>query len=208
MTTASRPAPGAESAVVHAEPADLDTVSRIIADAFHGLAVSEWLIPDPDARRQIFPSYFRIVAERAVAAGGAYTTVGRSAAALWIARVPGRPEPEDGLEVEEVTGPWAGRFRLLDVALGARLPGFGCDHLAMLAVLPGHQRRGTGTALLAARHAQLDRPPQGLAYLEASSAESREFYLARGYIDHGPPIELPDGPGMYPMVRPPRAGHG
>ncbi len=206
MTAASMPAPGAESAVIRAEVPDLDMVCRIIAEAFHRLAVSEWLIPDPDARREIFPAYFRIIAGQALAAGGAYTTADRSAAALWIPRVPGRPEYDS--KVERVTAPWAGRFRLLDVTLGARLPGFRCDHLAMLAVLPGHQRRGTGTALLAARHAQLDLPPECPAYLEASSRETREFYLAREYIDHGPPIELPDGPSMYPMVRLPRAGHG
>jgi GNAT superfamily N-acetyltransferase len=208
MTAANTPAPGAQNAVVRAEAADLDTVSRIIAEAFHGLAVSEWLIPDPHARRQIFPAYFRIVAGQALAAGGAYTTAGRSAAALWIPRIPGQPEPEHDSKIEEVTGPWAGRFALLDVAMTARLPGFGCDHLAMLAVLPGHQRRGTGAALLAARHAQLDLPPQSPAYLQASSPESREFYLARGYSDHGPVIELPGGLSMYPMVRLPRAGHG
>jgi GNAT superfamily N-acetyltransferase len=208
MTAASMPAPGAENTVVRADGADLDTVSRVIADAFHELAVSEWLIPDPDARREVFPPYFRIFARQAIAAGGAYTTGDRSGAALWIPRVPGQLEPAYDPETEEVTGPWAGRFRLLDAAMTARLPGFRCDHLAMLAVLPGYQRRGTGTALLAARHAQLDLPPQSPAYLEASSPPAREFYRARGYADHGPPIELPGGLSMYPMVRLPRAGHG
>ena len=73
-------------------------------------------------------------------------------------------------------------------------------HLAILAVRPDSQGQGIGTALLQAHHATFDW--QGIAaYLEASDERTRDLYLRHGYTDHGEPIELPDGPSMYPMVR-------
>jgi hypothetical protein len=78
--TAASPGPG----VVCAGPADLDALSELIADAFHRLAVSRWLITDPYARRRIFPGYFRLLVAYAMVAGVAYTTPGRDAVALWL----------------------------------------------------------------------------------------------------------------------------
>ena len=56
---AGRPMPpdrGQHGNVLPADAADLDTLSQVIADAFHDLAPSRWLIADPDARRRIFPA--------------------------------------------------------------------------------------------------------------------------------------------------------
>jgi len=55
--TAACPGPG----VVCARPADLEDLSDLIAAAFHDLAPSRWLIPDPAARRRVFPGYFRLI---------------------------------------------------------------------------------------------------------------------------------------------------
>jgi hypothetical protein len=35
-------------------------LSQVIAEAFHDLPPSHWLIADPDVRRRVFPGYFRI----------------------------------------------------------------------------------------------------------------------------------------------------
>ena len=53
--------PGYEASgtVIRATEADLDVLSQVIADAFHDVAPSRWLITDPGARQQIFPGYFR-----------------------------------------------------------------------------------------------------------------------------------------------------
>ena len=67
-------APGTSPAVVRAGEADLDVLSQVIADAFHDLAPSRWLIPDPGARREIFPGYFRLYLEHALASGTVHTT--------------------------------------------------------------------------------------------------------------------------------------
>ena len=193
------------SDVVRAAPADRDALSQLIADAFCDLAPSRWLIADRATRRKIFPGYFRIYVEHALEAGVAYTTTDRAAAALWIPAGRDAPAPpvRYGQRLAAATGPWASRFQAFDVALEARHPaGFPHHHLALLAVRPSRQGHGIGTALLRFHHQILDRASLP-AYLEASGLRTRALYLRHGYADHGPPVYLPDGPLMYPMLRPP-----
>jgi GNAT superfamily N-acetyltransferase len=209
----ARPGPAAGARghrVVHAVQADIEVLSRVIADAFHDLAVSRWLIPDGLARRAIFPGYFRILLQHALAAGLVCTTPRRTATALWLPAT-GPAAPPDGYagQLAEATGPFLDRFLAFDEELARHdLADVLHHHLAILAVRPDTQGQGTGTALLQAHHATFDW--QGIAaYLEASDERTRDLYLRHGYTDHGTPIRLPGGPPMYPMVRlPPRATGG
>lgn len=81
------------------------------------------------------------------------------------------------------------------------------NHLAILAVHPGHQGRGIGTALLRAHHARLDQAGTP-GYLEASSPRNRALYQRHGYtLRPGGPFHLPGGgPPMWPMWRAPGTG--
>lgn len=207
MTPRRGPAVNATGAmVVGAERADLDVVSGVIADAFHPLAVSQWLIPDPDARRQVFPGYFRIYAEHAMATGKVLTTSDRDAVALWLPVGENGPSPPDNYDerLAAATGAWNSRFVALDEAFEKHHPvGAPHQHLAILAVRPDRQGAGIGTALLDWHHAALDEAALP-AYLEASALDTREIYLRHGYADYGGPIRLPGGPMMYPMMRQPR----
>ncbi len=224
MTASNQPA--AATGIVRAGEADIEALSLVIADAFFPLAPCRWLIPDETARREIFPAYFRMLVEHAMSGGIVHATPARDAAALWIPLGTRLPDPPAGYHerLAQVTGPWAGRFAVFDAALDAsHLTGTAHHHLAILAVRPGRQGHGAGTALLDAHHASLDQ--EGLtAYLEASDERTRGLYLRHGYGDHGAPIELNDGllagsgdlmPGqpagsarMYPMVRRPGPGTG
>lgn len=195
---------GPPAGIVTAGAADLDALGQVIADAFHSLPPSRWLIPDPAARREILPGYFRMLAELALAAGVVHTTTDRTAAALWLPVGPSGPDqPADYPDrLAAAAGSWADRFTAFDAALEARHPvGVAHHHLAILAVRPDHQGQGTGTALLRWYHRELDRAPARPAYLEAADERTRRVYLHRGYADHGPPIQLPDGPRMFPMWR-------
>jgi GNAT superfamily N-acetyltransferase len=210
----------AAHAVVPAGPGDIGLLSQLIAGAFRPLEVSQWLLPDQDARREIFPRYFRMYVERAFADGLVHTTPDLAAVALWIPGS-GPAEPPDGYDEQlaSITGPWVNRFHVFDAELDAHHPiGTEHHHLAILAVSPGRQGQGIGTALLNAHHAaldQLDIP----AYLEAASERTRAIYLRHGYADYGGPVVLPgslplDADGiagqtppaafMYPMLREPQ----
>jgi ribosomal protein S18 acetylase RimI-like enzyme len=205
----SRPAgPGPLPGVIAAGPADTDALSHLTADAFFALPPSRWLIADPAARRAIFPSYFRIYVEHALATGIVHTTPDRTAAALWLptgAGLPG-PPPGYGERLAAVTGPHHTRFAAFDAALERHHPaGTAHHHLALLAVAPGHQGQGTGSMLLRAHHTALDDDAIP-AFLEAATVRTRRLYQRHGYkFRPDAPIRLPDaGPLMWPMWREPR----
>jgi GNAT superfamily N-acetyltransferase len=185
--------------VLIADADDAGRLSQVIADAFHDLPPSPWLIQDPVARRRIFPPYFRLFVEHTLAAGVVQTTPARDAVALWL---PSDAVPPDdyGSRLESVTAGWTPRFVTFDEALDKHHPvGVAHHHLAILAVRPDRQGLGIGSALLSAYHAGLG--PGEPVYLEASCPRSRELYLRHGYADRGEPYYLPDGPPMCPMWR-------
>lgn len=206
MTPTHTPAGHAGRILARADETDVDTLSQVIAEAFFDLPPSRWLIEDLAARRAIFPAYFRLYVEHALACGLVHTTSEHDAVALWLPVGPGAPGPPDGYgtRLVAITGPLIGRFETFDAALETRHPAATPhQHLAILAVRPGQQGQRTGTTLLAARHATLD--AEGIpAFLEASSPDSRRLYLRHGYADYGPRIDLPGGPVLYPMWRQPR----
>jgi GNAT superfamily N-acetyltransferase len=194
--------------IIRAEPEDAAVLSAVIAEAFFDLPPSLWLIKDEASRRRIFPFYFRILVEHAIANGIVHTTPDRAAAALWLPAGSEPPRPPDRYaeRLRMVTTPWTSRFTEFDAALDSRhLAGTAHHHLALLGVWPGQQGRGIGTALLQAHHDWLDQAGVA-AYLEASCQRNRRLYRRNGYDDYGPPICLTDGPQMFPMVRQPRRG--
>lgn len=192
---------------VTATAADIPVLADVIAEAFFDLPPSRWLVPDRAERRRIWPGYFRIYLEHAMAAGAVHTTPGRDAAALWIPAGQNPPDPPEGYDeaLAEVAGTYLDRFTAFDAALDQRHPtGFAHHYLAVLAVRSDRQGQGTGTALLQAHHRHLDTTVRQPAYLEASSERTRRVYRHRGYADFGPPVALPGGPPMFPMIRQPR----
>jgi GNAT superfamily N-acetyltransferase len=205
--TTARPDVG----VVRAGPADLEVLSLLIAEAFHDLAPSRWLIADPAARRRIFPGYFGLYVTHALAAGLVHTTPSRDGVALWLPAGPGVLGPPLGEGQQLATADrWTDRFAVFDQALEEHHPvGVHHQHLAILAVRPGCQGRGIGSTLLATRHHDLDR--DGVpAYLEASSPRARDLYQRHGYtLRPDAPFCLPGGgPPFWPMWREPARAAG
>lgn len=207
----------AAARVIRALPQDAAELSALIALAFRDLPPSVWLVPDPAAREALFPEYFRLYVDQALATGTVYTTPDRDAVALWMPY--GAPEPDgDGhsdhgagydARLAAVTGALVDRFRAFDAQLDRHHPAGGRhDHLAVLAVHPKLQGRGLGSALLDEHHRALARREEPVAaYLEAASIDGRRLYARHGYRDLPTPIPFPDGvPAtamMYPMWRPP-----
>lgn len=193
--------------VIRAGDSDVGVLGQVIADAFFDLPQSRWLIPHPGARRAIFPAYFEIVVEHALANGFVQTTADRDAAALWIQVEHELPPPQADylLRLADATGTWVDRFVAFDAALERHHPvGEPHHHLAILAVRPDRQGQGIGTSLLTAYHQQLDQTARLPAYLEAADERTSRLYLRHGYATRAKgPFSLPDaGPPMWPMTRP------
>ena len=157
---------GPHDQIVVAQPQDTDVLSRVIALSFHPLDPSCWLIPDADARREIFPGYFRLYVEDAMERGRVYTTADRTAVALWFPGGDGDDSGSDSdggsdgdkesaaaeydAKLAAATGSWVDRFRTFDGLLDAHHPtDIRHDHLAILAVHPDHQHQGIGSRMLA-----------------------------------------------------------
>jgi GNAT superfamily N-acetyltransferase len=191
-----RPAP-----VRLAGPADVDAAAACIAEAFHPLALSAWLVADPGRRGHVLFEVLRIHLEFAVSSGWVWLADGGNGVAVWLPGGVGPPPGYDGrlAAAASIHGP---RLRYLGEAFDGRRPRRGHLLLTFLAVAPARQGLGIGSALLAWEHRALDRGGTP-AYLEASSVASRRLYLRHGYRDHGPAVDLPNGPRIWPMVREP-----
>jgi GNAT superfamily N-acetyltransferase len=192
--------------VARAQPRDAGQLTEVIAEAFLQIAPCRWLLPEQSDRVRLLPRLLRLDVEDALSGGTVYTTTWRDAAALWLARDPGRASrPFDHERVAAAVGDKyaerAGRYHDL---VEAAHPAEPHDYLLILAVRPDRQRAGVGSALLAAHHQRLDLTGRA-AYLEASDTGTREVYLRHGYRVMDPPgIDLP-GPDtvLYRMWRDP-----
>ncbi|GAA1681682.1 GNAT family N-acetyltransferase [Fodinicola feengrottensis] len=193
-----------EVSIRRADATEGAAVAQVIATSFHDLDVSQWLVPDPADRARIFPSYFRIVVDLALAHGTVLVAPDYSGVVVNLA-VPG-PDPEDYDErLAEACGPWVDRMQTLDEAMhGAHPTGRGAhDYCALFGVMPQYQNKGLGSALLNAWCEAMDSTGTP-AYLEASNSNSRRFYERVGFVDCAEPLPLPyEGERMYPMWRDP-----
>jgi len=177
------------------------TVAGLVATAFNPLDVSQWLVPDPQERYDIFPHYFGIVVDHALECGTVHVTNDLTGAAVWLP-VPHPEIPGYDDKIEAACGEWADRFRQLDAAMHKAHPTKADhDYLAFLAVHPTRQGHRYGTALLRHHLDHLDEAGRP-AYLEASNSRSRDLYERLGWSDCAPTLDLPyQGERMYPMWR-------
>lgn len=183
-------------------PAETDVRARALVSAFVDDAVSRWLVPDADAREQVYLDWFCLVVEHADRVGA--VKAGESVVEVWLRGTEGEPPRmlDDAGErrMAEVAAPFLDRVGALSELTGARHPVEAHWYLALIGVAPHRQRTGVGTAALTASLREYDRA--GLpTYLEASSLASRALYARLGFADLGSPIELPGGPNLYPMWR-------
>jgi GNAT superfamily N-acetyltransferase len=189
-------------------PVDHTEISRLVAMAMHDGPVARWMQPDPVTRHRVSPDYFAIFVGNALSHGEVYVTTegdtGRlTGAALWFPLTAELPTPIDyERRLKEIADDAYDRACQLDALLEAAHPLAPSHHyLAFLAVRPDQQRRGLGSALLDRHHRRLD--AAGLpAYLEANDPRNRDLYLRHGYRVRSV-LELPDGPPLWTMWRPP-----
>ncbi|MGW2832005.1 GNAT family N-acetyltransferase [Streptomyces sp. NPDC001286] len=194
-------------AIRTADEGDRDMVARLLDEAFQDDPVSGWVFPGDEYRRTTHHRLMAAFTGIVLAEGRIDVTEDGSACALWLP-VPAEahePDADDAKQLRDAVDPDNERVELIGRLTADIHPaGRAHEYLWMIGVRPGRQGEGLGTALI--RHV-LDRcDRENLpAYLEASSARSRALYERLGFEPARAPLDLPDGPSMWPMWREPRA---
>jgi ribosomal protein S18 acetylase RimI-like enzyme len=193
-------------AIRRAGEGDREAVTRLLDEAFQDDPVSSWVFPDAEHRRRTHPLLMAAFLDAVLDEGHVDVTEDGSACALWLS-VPAEAheEDEDGpAQLREAIDPGNERVELIGrLTAGIHPEGRAHEYLWMIAVTPGRQSEGLGTALI--EHA-LDRCDRERlpAYLEASNARSRGLYERLGFSFTGRALDLPSGPSMWPMWRDPQ----
>jgi amino acid transporter/GNAT superfamily N-acetyltransferase len=180
-------------------------VSTVLSDAFVTGEIAEWLVPDLEDRRRIYPAYWAMAVEHALSGAGEVFAGGApSGVAIWYPAAYGPPNAEPGdvqRRLEAICGPYAPRFRALHQAMADAHPAVPHHYLAFVGVRPELQGQGIGTALVRHRLRELDEAGMP-SYLEATNRRNLALYVHLGFRPTGSPIALPDnGPKLYPMWR-------
>ncbi|MEV5429911.1 GNAT family N-acetyltransferase [Streptomyces sp. NPDC052701] len=190
---------------------DRELVVGLLDEAFRDDPVSRWVFPGEEHRRAAHPKLMAAFTDIVLADGRIDVTEDGAACALWLP-VPADEhggDAGDGADdgparMREAVDPDNERVELISsLTAGIHPSGRAHEYLWMIGVTPGRQGEGLGTALIEPVLDRCDR--EGLpAYLEASSARSRRLYERLGFEPAGRPLDLPDGPRMWPMWREPR----
>ena len=193
-------------AIRRAGEADREAVTRLLDEAFQDDPVSSWVFADADHRRRKHPLLMGAFLDAVLAEGYVDVTEDGSACALWLS-VPAEAAHEEDVDeparLREAVDPGNERVEFIGrLTAGIHPAGRAHEYLWMIAVRPGRQGEGLGTALI--EHVLERCDGAGLpAYLEASSARSRGLYERLGFACTGGGVDLPEGPPMWPMWREP-----
>ncbi|QOV35658.1 GNAT family N-acetyltransferase [Streptomyces ferrugineus] len=186
---------------------DRDLVVRLLDTAFQDDPVSGWVFPGTEHRRSAHPRLMAAFTDIVLDQGRIDVTEDGTACALWLsmpAEAHGQDDDEGPARLREAVDPDNERVEQIGRLTAAIHPeGRTHEYLWMIGTTPERQGEGLGTALITS---VLDRcDERGVAaYLEASSARSRHLYERLGFALEGRPLDLPDGPRMWPMWREPR----
>lgn len=192
--------------------ADLAPVSRTLARAFATDPVVDWFVRDDGQRDRAMKTWFDFAVTKLGLPGGeTWMSEDASTVALWI------PPPQDAMQlsfVDEITAiptflsvvsfARLGRMQRLRAAFDAHHPKAPHWYLFFLAVDPGCQGQGLGSAILKATLEKVDAQKQA-AYLEASSEKNVTLYLRHGFEVTTAFKPEPAGPTLWPMWRKPQA---
>jgi ribosomal protein S18 acetylase RimI-like enzyme len=187
--------------------ADLPAISAMLARAFLEDPVMVFMFPEEADRRRKLPRLFTLLLTSSLPLGGCDVLAGAEAATLW--RPPGRegiPFWEILLHIQSFLGIYGfrgtGRALTLLGAMDKHHPREPHWYLMVIGTEPALQGKGCGGAVLRHRLSRID--AQHLpAYLEASKPENVSIYRRFGFEQRAE-LQIPGGPVIFPMWRPPR----
>ncbi|MCI3273035.1 GNAT family N-acetyltransferase [Streptomyces cylindrosporus] len=184
---------------------DRELVVRLLDEAFQDDPVSNWVFPGEEHRRTTHPGLMAAFTDIVLAAGRVDVTEDGSACALWLSVPADAGHDDEGpAQLRAAVDPDNERVELIGrLTDGIHPTGRAHEYLWMIGVAPDRQGEGLGTALITHVLDRCDRESLP-AYLEASNARSRALYERLGFEFTGRPLDLPDGPTMWPMWREPR----
>lgn len=185
---------------------DVPALAGTLAAAFADYPWTRWTV-DPDGHAERLRALYATYLDAAVRFGEVWMTDDASAAAAWTwsedaaAREAYVRDSGLGERIAELVGSRAEAAQAGEEAIARHALGEPHWYLAVVAVAPGAQRRGTGTRLLAS---MLERCDAGghVAALDTSAPDNVGFYERLGFAVHAE-ADLPGGPHLWFMRRQP-----
>ncbi|MEL7446578.1 MAG: GNAT family N-acetyltransferase [Pseudomonadota bacterium] len=177
-------------------------VSETLALAFQDDPALVWIQPDPEARRQMLPKFFKVAAEQSHRYGGVLASRPRSAASLWYP--PGRVKDGgfwDSLRLLTIFKTTLPRGLNVAEAMHARHPSpQPYSYLRYVGVAPSAQGQGWGGAVIREGIGRAAR--QGLGVLLETATESNVAIYSRLGFSITAEWDVPGGgPRFWTMVR-------
>lgn len=185
-----------------ASAADETVIADALTLAFSADPVTRWTWSDPRIYLATFPRFVRAFGGRAFARGSAHYVQDHVGAALWLP--PGEHPDEEAMDkLLENTTP--GTVRKDAAGLLEQMSHYHPKephwYLPLIGIVPAHQGKGYGGALL--QHAANICDREGsLAYLESTNPRNVPLYERHGFEVLGE-IRSGDAPPLFPMLRKP-----
>ena len=186
---------------------DVPLVAEISAAGFYDDPLMSWVLPDDATRLALLNVAFGGLATTFLGDTSELHVVDDACVTMWRTPAWAAPPPDPDAEpVGESPFPpdVQERFRILGELMEMAHPHDEPHwYLNVIATLPAHQGQGLGAKALGPMCARFDAAGDA-AYLESSNPRNMTLYRRHGFEEINEPIQLPDGPALFPMWRAPQ----
>ncbi|MEU9505989.1 GNAT family N-acetyltransferase [Micromonospora sp. NPDC048170] len=195
--------PALGTSVRRARPEDVAAITVLLAGALDGDPVARWLVPDPTERVTVLHRLLAVDVDHAIETGTVDVTLNLSAVAVWRRHDPHAERwPLGEHHLTTFAGTAARRLSVLNSAIDSYRSWAPHHWLSWLAVHPAYQRHGLASELLRRHHQAVDSTGWP-TYTVVTTEAARDLLRTQGYRA-ALPLNLPNGPKLWPLTRGPR----